>query len=60
MPAETGAPREPRMRHYDWLSHHALHRHAAPCWEDLHSGRAFTYAAAEDRCRRLAAHLSRA
>lgn len=48
------------MRHYDWLSHHALHRPAAPCWEDLHSGRAFTYAEAEDRCRRLSAHLSRA
>ncbi len=47
------------MRHYDWLSHHA---HMSPndeCWTDLHSGRMFTFAMAEDRCRRLAAHLAR-
>ena len=29
------------------------------CWADLHSDRSFTFANAEDRCRRLAAHLSR-
>lgn len=47
------------MRHYDWISHHALMRPDAPCWTDLHSGRDFTYREAEDRCRRLAAHLQR-
>lgn len=45
------------MRHYDWLAYHARTRPDAPCWTDLHSDRAFTYAEAEDRCRRLAAHL---
>ncbi|MEM8755498.1 MAG: long-chain fatty acid--CoA ligase [Pseudomonadota bacterium] len=48
------------MRHYDWLSHHARTTPDAPCWTDLHSDRAFTFAEAEDRCRRLAAHLKRA
>ena len=47
------------MRHHDWLAHHAHMRPDAPCWTDLHSDRAFTYAQAEDRCRRLAAHLAR-
>lgn len=46
-------------KHYDWLSHHAHANPEAACWTDLHSNRAFTYAQAEDRCRRLAAHLSR-
>ena len=45
------------MRHYDWLAYHARTRPDAPCWTDLHSAREFTYAQAEDRCRRLAAHL---
>jgi len=47
------------MRHYDWLAHHAHTRGDAPCWTDLASGRDFTYAEAEDRCARLAAHLQR-
>lgn len=47
------------MRHHDWLSHHARTRPDAPCWTDLHSERDFTYAEAEARCRRLAAHLQR-
>lgn len=47
------------MRHYDWLEHHARVRPDAPCWTDLHSGRRFSYAEAEDRCRRVAAHLQR-
>lgn len=45
-------------KHYDWLSHHAHSNPEAPCWTDLHSNRSFTYADAEDRCRRLAAHLA--
>lgn len=47
------------MRHYDWLSYHARTRADQLCWSDLHSGRAFTFAEAEDRSKRLAAHLSR-
>ncbi|MEM1164388.1 MAG: class I adenylate-forming enzyme family protein, partial [Pseudomonadota bacterium] len=48
------------MKHYDWLQHHAFMTPDAHCWTDLHSDRRFTYAEAEDRCRRLAAHLRRA
>ncbi|MBO6775333.1 MAG: long-chain fatty acid--CoA ligase [Marinibacterium sp.] len=47
------------MRHYDWLAHHARMAPQSDCWTDLHSGRAFTYAEAEDRCRKLAAFLAR-
>ena len=47
-------------KHYDWLSHHAHANPEAPCWTDLHSNRAFTFADAEDRCRRLGGHLSKA
>ena len=47
------------MRHYDWLAYHARTRPDAPCWTDLHSERDFTYGAADDRCRRLAAHLQK-
>ncbi len=47
------------MRHYDWLAHHARMRPNAPCWTDLHSDRSFTWREAEDRCARLASHLSR-
>ncbi len=47
------------MRHFDWLSHHAFATPDSPCWTDLHSERRFTFAEAEDRCRRLAAHLQR-
>ena len=47
------------LKHYDWLAHHAFVTPEAPCWSDLHSGRSFTYAEAEDRCRRLAAYLAR-
>ena len=47
------------MLHYDWLAHHAAVRPNEDCWADLHSDRSFTFANAEDRCRRLAAHLSR-
>ncbi len=36
-------------RHYDWLSHHAMATPEKTCWVDLHSGRSFTFAAAEDR-----------
>lgn len=46
------------MRHYDWLAHHAHMRPDSVCWTDLHSGRAFTFAQADDRCRRLASHLA--
>ncbi|MEM7525343.1 MAG: AMP-binding protein, partial [Pseudomonadota bacterium] len=45
------------MRHFDWLDYHARVRPDAPCWTDLHSDRTFSFAAANDRCRRLAAHL---
>lgn len=47
------------LKHYDWLGHHAFATPGARCWADLHSGRTFTYAEAEDRCGRLAAHLAR-
>lgn len=46
-------------KHHDWLAHHAAMTPEAPCWVDLHSDRAFSFADAEDRCRRLASHLSR-
>ena len=48
------------MRHYDWLAHYARATPNAPCWTDLHSGRSYTFAAANDRVRRLAAHLASA
>ena len=48
------------MRHYDWLAYHARTRGDAPCWTDLASARDFTYAAAEERCRKLASHLQQA
>ena len=47
------------MRHYDWLAYHAFTNPEGDCWTDLHSSRAFTFAAADDRRRRLAAHLAR-
>ena len=47
------------FRHRDWLAHHARNQPERPCWTDLHSGRAFTFAEAEDRTRRLAAFLRR-
>ncbi len=48
------------MRHYDWLAHHAHLTASKTCWTDLHSGRSYTFGAANDRVRRLAAHLARA
>jgi fatty-acyl-CoA synthase len=47
------------MRHFDWLSHHARNTPERACWADLHSNRNFTFAQADDRARRLAAHLAR-
>lgn len=47
------------MRHYDWLAHYARSTPNAPCWTDLHSGRSFTFAEANDRVRRVAAHLAK-
>ncbi len=46
------------MRHYDWLAHYARMSPDRDCWTDLHSGRAFTFAQADDRCCRLATHLA--
>ena len=48
------------FRHRDWLRHHARLQPERPCWTDLHSNRAFTFAEAEARVSRLAAHLQRA
>jgi len=48
------------MRHYDWLAYHARNTPNRECWTDLHSDRSFTFAQADDRARRLAAHLARA
>lgn len=45
------------LKHYDWLAHHAFATPGARCWSDIHSGRSFTYAGAEDRVRRLAGWL---
>ena len=45
-------------RHYDWLSHYAMATPENLCWADQHSDRRFTFAEAEDRCRRLAGHLA--
>jgi fatty-acyl-CoA synthase len=45
------------VRHYDWLAHHANSTPDKTVWVDLHSGRSFTYAQAEERCSRLAWHL---
>lgn len=47
------------MRHYDWLSHHAMATPESLCWVDLHSSRRFTFEQADARCRQLAAHLTR-
>ena len=44
------------IKHFDWLSHHASMTPNAPCWTDLHSGRAFDFAAAEG-VREAIAHL---
>ena len=48
------------IRHYDWLHHHARATPGRPCWSDLHSGRRFSFAEAEQRVRRLADHLQNA
>jgi fatty-acyl-CoA synthase len=47
------------VRHYDWLAHHANFTPDKTVWVDLHSGRSFTYAEAEERCSRLAWHLQK-
>ncbi|MEM7270134.1 MAG: long-chain fatty acid--CoA ligase [Pseudomonadota bacterium] len=47
------------MRHYDWLAYHARTQADRPCWTDLHSDRSFTFAEANTRVRKLAAHLAR-
>ncbi len=47
------------MRHYDWLAYHAFTKPDGDCWSDLHSNRSFTFAQADDRARRIAAHLAR-
>lgn len=46
------------LKHFDWLGHHAFATPGARCWTDLHSGRSFTFAEAQDRCHRLALHLA--
>ena len=45
--------------HYDWLGHHAGRVPDKTVWVDLHSKRQFTYAEANDRSLRLAAHLQK-
>ncbi len=47
------------VKHYDWLAHHAERVPEKTVWIDLHSNRSFSYAEAEDRSLRLAAHLQR-
>ena len=43
--------------HYDWLAHHTERTPDKEAWVDLHSNRAFTYAEANKRALRLAAHF---